>query len=106
MAGAWRREAGRPAGLLAWAFGHGSARGRSIYKRRAAGYLKKKGGGLEREIDALAGADALEVGLLIAGNVVVADVQLCQRPDGKKYIRGGTGDILVLTGTWEGKKRA
>ena len=39
-------------------------------------------GGLEREVDALAGADALEVSALIAGNVVVADVQVCQRPHG------------------------
>ena len=33
-----------------------------------------------REVDALAGADALEVGLLVVGNAVVADIQLCQRP--------------------------
>ena len=39
------------------------------------------GGGLEGEVDALAGADALEVGLLVAGDaLVVAEVQLCQRP--------------------------
>ena len=36
--------------------------------------------GLEHEVDALAGADALEVGLLVVGNAVVADVQLCQCP--------------------------
>ena len=57
---------------------------------------------LKHEVDALAAADALEVGLLVAGNVVVADVQLCQRPDGRNNIRGWTGDgldILVLTCT-------
>ncbi len=37
--------------------------------------------GLERKANALAGADALQVGLLVVGNEVVAHIQLCQRPD-------------------------
>ena len=35
---------------------------------------------------------------------VLADVQTCHRPDGEKYIRGGTEDVLALTGTYKGRQ--
>ena len=40
----------------------------------------------------------------IVGKVVVADIETHHRPDGEKYIRGRTEDILVLTGTWGGRQ--
>ena len=46
--------------------------------------------GSESEVDVLALADALEVGLLVVGDVVVADIQARQCPIGRKYIRGRT----------------
>ena len=57
-------------------------------------------GGLELEVGILAFADAPEVGFLVGGDAVVADVEGRQCPNGEKYIRGRTEDILVLTGTW------
>ena len=62
-------------------------------------------GGLELEVGVLAFADAPEVGFLVEGDAVVADVEGRQCPDGKNSIRkGGTGDILdvlALTCTQE-----
>ncbi len=46
--------------------------------------------GSELEGDVLAFADAVEVGLLVVGDVVVAEIEGCQCPDGETYIRGGT----------------
>ena len=42
----------------------------------------------------------------ISSEAIGADIQARQRPDGKKYIRGGTLDIFVLTGTWGGRQQA
>ena len=45
----------------------------------------------------LAFADAPEVGFLVGGDAVVADVEGRQCPDGEGYIsKGGTGDILDI----------
>ena len=35
--------------------------------------------------------------MLSSGQFVVADIQAYQRPDGEKYIRGGTGDIIAYS---------
>ena len=42
-------------------------------------------GGLELEVGFLAFADAPEVGFLVGGDAVVADVEGRQCPDGRKY---------------------
>ena len=84
LAGAGLEARGGKAG--GWSGRSGAWRGaRSIYLEKKGSCLTAWGlaaSGLECEVDALAGADALEVGLLVIGNVVIADGQLCQCPLG------------------------
>ena len=54
--------------------------------------------GLEFEADVLAVTDALEVGLLVAGDVVVAEVKGCQCPDGGygRCSMGGVSRMCII----------
>ena len=52
--------------------------------------------GSELEVDVLALADALEVGLLVVGDVVVSDVQASQCPDGGMDGAGVIANVYLV----------